>query len=93
MESNLKSGNHVHTEQRLGDQHVVEGVLMMPNSLNFFGNPLKTKDISYRESDFTNYTKVASIELLQPHADLLTFALYGHDYQTSDYFPFENEHN
>ena len=69
------------------------GVLMMPNSLNFFGNPLKTKDFSYRESDITNYTKEASIELLNPHYDLLTFALYGHDYQTSDYFPFVNEHN
>ncbi|CAO1421217.1 unnamed protein product [Diamesa hyperborea] len=69
------------------------GVLMMPNSLNLFGNPLKTKDFSYRESDSTNYTKEASIELLQPHSDLLTFALYGHDYQTSDYFPFVNQHN
>lgn len=69
------------------------GVLMMPNSLNFHGNPLKTKDFSYRESDFTNFTKVASIKLIKAHADLLTFALYGHDYQTSDYFPFDNEQN
>lgn len=69
------------------------GVLMMPNSLNFYGNPLKTKVFSYQEVDSTNYTKLASIELLEPHSDLLTFALYGHDYQTSDYFPFNNRHN
>lgn len=57
------------------------GVLMMPNSLDMNMSPLSVDELSYQEYPITSESKIATIRLLQPHADLQAFALYGHDYE------------
>lgn len=67
------------------------GVLMMPNSLDMQMNPLSVRDFSYDEIVLSNSKRSSIIKLLQPHSDLQTFALYGHDYQVDEEFDFDVE--
>lgn len=67
------------------------GVLMMPNSLDMKMSPLNVDEFSYQEYPISSEAKIASIRLLQPHADLQTFALYGHDYENEVEFEFDED--
>lgn len=65
------------------------GVLMMPNSLDMTMNPLPVDDFSYSEFVVSEELRTSTMNLMQPHSDLQTFALYGHDYETDDEFDFD----
>lgn len=67
------------------------GVLMMPNSLDLDMSPLNVDEFSYQEYPISSEAKIASIRLLEPHADLQTFALYGHDYENEFEFEFDDD--
>lgn len=67
------------------------GVLMMPNSLDMNIDSLKVNEFSYQEVVDSETSKKSSIKLLKPRSDLQAFALYGHDYETSDEFEFDDE--
>ena len=65
------------------------GVLMMPNTLDMNMNPLSVQEIFYDEFVSSNETRTSSMSLLEPHSDLQTFALYGHDYEVNEEFDFD----
>lgn len=65
------------------------GVLMMPNSMDMKMNPFSVDSFAYDEVVVSQTSRASTISLLRPRSDLQTFALYGHDFEVDEEFPFE----
>lgn len=65
------------------------GVLMMPNSLDMKMHALDVGEFWYDEIVASENIKTSTMTLIQPHSDLQSFALYGHDYEVEEEFDFD----